>query len=140
MVLSDIEIANSVTMEPISKVADQLGIDEEALCLYGKYKAKIDAHQLVALKDKPDGKLILVTAISPTPAGEGKTTTSVGLVDALSAIGKKQLLPFVNLLLVLFLGLREELLAVATRKLSQWKTSTSTLQGTFMLSVSPTTY
>lgn len=140
MVLSDIEIANSVTMEPISKVADQLGIDEEALCLYGKYKAKIDARQLVALKDKPDGKLILVTAISPTPAGEGKTTTSVGLVDALSAIGKKQLLPFVNLLLVLFLGLREELLAVATRKLSQWKTSTFTLQGTFMPSVSPTTY
>nr|WP_282917161.1 formate--tetrahydrofolate ligase [Streptococcus canis] len=89
MVLSDIEIANSVTMEPISKVADQLGIDEEALCLYGKYKAKIDARQLVALKDKPDGKLILVTAISPTPAGEGKTTTSVGLVDALTAIGKK---------------------------------------------------
>ncbi|HHH5227982.1 TPA: formate--tetrahydrofolate ligase [Streptococcus pyogenes] len=89
MVLSDIEIANSVTMEPISKVANQLGIDEEALCLYGKYKAKIDARQLVALKDKPDGKLILVTAISPTPAGEGKTTTSVGLVDALSAIGKK---------------------------------------------------
>ncbi|HER0078881.1 TPA: formate--tetrahydrofolate ligase [Streptococcus pyogenes] len=89
MVLSDIEIANSVTMEPISKVADQLGIDKETLCLYGKYKAKIDARQLVALKDKPDGKLILVTAISPTPAGEGKTTTSVGLVDALSAIGKK---------------------------------------------------
>lgn len=89
MVLSDIEIANSVTMEPISKVANQLGIDEEALCLYDKYKAKIDARQLVALKDKPDGKLILVTAISPTPAGEGKTTTSVGLVDALSAIGKK---------------------------------------------------
>ncbi|MFQ8329241.1 formate--tetrahydrofolate ligase [Streptococcus pyogenes] len=89
MVLSDIEIANSVTMEPISKVANQLWIDEEALCLYGKYKAKIDARQLVALKDKPDGKLILVTAISPTPAGEGKTTTSVGLVDALSAIGKK---------------------------------------------------
>ncbi|TYK98583.1 formate--tetrahydrofolate ligase [Streptococcus dysgalactiae] len=89
MVLSDIEIANSVAMEPISKVANQLGIDEEALCLYGKYKAKIDARQLVALKDKPDGKLILVTAISPTPAGEGKTTTSVGLVDALSAIGKK---------------------------------------------------
>ncbi|HGA4625338.1 TPA: formate--tetrahydrofolate ligase [Streptococcus pyogenes] len=89
MVLSDIEIANSATMEPISKVANQLGIDEEALCLYGKYKAKIDARQLVALKDKPDGKLILVTAISPTPAGEGKTTTSVGLVDALSTIGKK---------------------------------------------------
>lgn len=89
MVLSDIEIANSVTMEPISKVANRLGIDEEVLCHYGKYKAKIDARQLVSLKDKPDGKLILVTAISPTPAGEGKTTTSVGLVDALTAIGKK---------------------------------------------------
>lgn len=89
MVLSDIEIANSVTMEPISKVANRLGIDEEVLCHYGKYKAKIDARQLMSLKDKPDGKLILVTAISPTPAGEGKTTTSVGLVDALTAIGKK---------------------------------------------------
>lgn len=89
MVLSDIEIANSVTMEPISQVASRLDIDEEALCHYGKYKAKIDARQLVSLKDKPDGKLILVTAISPTPAGEGKTTTSVGLVDALTAIGKK---------------------------------------------------
>ncbi|MGT2833674.1 formate--tetrahydrofolate ligase [Streptococcus halotolerans] len=89
MVLSDIEIANSVTMEPISDVANRVGIDEEVLCHYGKYKAKIDARQLVSLKDKSDGKLILVTAISPTPAGEGKTTTSVGLVDALTAIGKK---------------------------------------------------
>ncbi|MEQ9810550.1 formate--tetrahydrofolate ligase [Streptococcus jiangjianxini] len=89
MVLSDIEIANSVTMEPISEVANRVGIDEEVLCHYGKYKAKIDARQLVSLKDKSDGKLILVTAISPTPAGEGKTTTSVGLVDALTAIGKK---------------------------------------------------
>lgn len=89
MVLSDIDIANSVTMEPISTVASRLGIDDDVLCHYGKYKAKIDARQLVSLKDKPDGKLILVTAISPTPAGEGKTTTSVGLVDALTAIGKK---------------------------------------------------
>ncbi|MGV3051106.1 formate--tetrahydrofolate ligase [Streptococcus hyovaginalis] len=89
MVLSDIDIANSVTMEPISTVASRLGIDDDILCHYGKYKAKIDARQLVSLKDKPDGKLILVTAISPTPAGEGKTTTSVGLVDALTAIGKK---------------------------------------------------
>ncbi|MBP2623974.1 formate--tetrahydrofolate ligase [Streptococcus oricebi] len=89
MVLSDIEIANSVEMEPISKVADRLEIDPEALSLYGKYKAKIDARQLEVLKDKQDGKLILVTAISPTPAGEGKTTTSVGLVDALATLGKK---------------------------------------------------
>lgn len=89
MVLSDIEIANSVDMKPIVDVAKALGIDEEDLTLYGKYKAKVDAHQLQHLKDKKDGKLILVTAISPTPAGEGKTTTSVGLVDALSHIGKK---------------------------------------------------
>jgi len=89
MVLSDIEIANSVQMKPIKEVAEKLEIAEDALSLYGNYKAKISAGQLEALKDKPDGKLILVTAISPTPAGEGKTTTSVGLVDALSAIGKK---------------------------------------------------
>lgn len=89
MVLSDIEIANSVQMKPIKEVAEKLGIAEDALSLYGNYKAKISAGQLETLKDKPDGKLILVTAISPTPAGEGKTTTSVGLVDALAAIGKK---------------------------------------------------
>ncbi len=89
MVLSDIEIANSIQMKPIKEVAEKLGITEDALSLYGNYKAKISAGQLEALKDKPDGKLILVTAISPTPAGEGKTTTSVGLVDALAAIGKK---------------------------------------------------
>ncbi|HEM6308537.1 TPA: formate--tetrahydrofolate ligase [Streptococcus suis] len=92
MVLSDIDIANSVQMEPIGQVADRLGIPEESLSLYGRYKAKIDSRQLEALKDQPDGKLILVTAISPTPAGEGKTTTSVGLVDALSAIGKKAII------------------------------------------------
>ena len=89
MVLSDIEIANSVQMKPIKEVAEKLGIAEDALSLYGNYKAKISAGQLEALKERPDGKLILVTAISPTPAGEGKTTTSVGLVDALAAIGKK---------------------------------------------------
>ncbi|HFI0420176.1 TPA: formate--tetrahydrofolate ligase [Streptococcus suis] len=92
MVLSDIDIANSVQMEPIGQVAERLGIPEDSLSLYGKYKAKIDSRQLEALKDQPDGKLILVTAISPTPAGEGKTTTSVGLVDALTAIGKKAII------------------------------------------------
>ena len=89
MVLSDIEIANSVQMKPITEIAAELGLTEDDISLYGKYKAKIDSNQLEQLKDKEDGKLILVTAISPTPAGEGKTTTSVGLVDALSAIGEK---------------------------------------------------
>ncbi|MGT2756443.1 formate--tetrahydrofolate ligase [Streptococcus ovuberis] len=87
--VSDIEIAHSVEMESIVEVAKRIGISEENLSLFGKYKAKVDLDQLEALKDKPDGKLILVTAISPTPAGEGKTTTSVGLADALSHIGKK---------------------------------------------------
>ncbi len=76
------------------------------------YKAKISAGQLEALKDKPDGKLILVTAISPTPAGEGKTTTSVGLVDALAAIGKKPLSLYGNLHSDLSLVSRAELLVV----------------------------
>ena len=89
MVLSDIEIANSVQMKPIKEVAEKLGIAEDALSLYGNYKAKISAGQLEALKDKPDGKLILVTAISPTPAGEGKTTTSVGLSMLWLLYGKK---------------------------------------------------
>lgn len=87
MVLSDIEIANSVVMKPIEEIAESIGIAKENLSLYGKYKAKIN--NIESLNDNEDGKLILVTAITPTPAGEGKTTTSVGLVDALTAIGKK---------------------------------------------------
>ncbi|WP_279282070.1 formate--tetrahydrofolate ligase [Enterococcus gallinarum] len=87
MVLSDIEIANSVVMKPIEEIAESVGIAKENLSLYGKYKAKIN--NIESLDDNEDGKLILVTAITPTPAGEGKTTTSVGLVDALTAIGKK---------------------------------------------------
>ncbi len=84
---SDIEIAQECTMLPIQQVADQLGVDPEQLELYGRYKAKLDIH---AMKDMPrKAKLVLVTAISPTPAGEGKTTTSVGLADALNKVGKK---------------------------------------------------
>ena len=86
---SDIEIAQAANPLPITKVADKLGISEDDLELYGKYKAKISPSVLKRLSDKPDGKLILVTAITPTPAGEGKTTTSVGLTDGLNAIGKK---------------------------------------------------
>ncbi len=85
---SDIEIAQAAKPLHIVKVAEKLGISEDNLELYGKYKAKISPRVLKSLKDKPDGKLILVTAITPTPAGEGKTTTSVGLTDGLNAIGK----------------------------------------------------
>ncbi|MCL2162801.1 MAG: formate--tetrahydrofolate ligase [Oscillospiraceae bacterium] len=89
---SDIEIAQSTEMEPIEKIAAKIGLDADKLEHYGKYKAKVDYNILEEMKDKPDGKLILVTAITPTPAGEGKTTTSTGLADALSSIGKKVIL------------------------------------------------
>lgn len=88
--MSDIEIAQKNEMESIAKLAkEKLGIDDEHLEPYGHYKAKVSLDYLESLKDRPDGKLILVTAISPTPAGEGKTTTSVGLTDGLNRIGKK---------------------------------------------------
>ncbi|GJE41337.1 formate--tetrahydrofolate ligase [Methylobacterium soli] len=86
---SDIEIARAATLKPISQVAERLGIPDDALHNYGKHIAKIDHAYIKALESKPEGKLILVTAISPTPAGEGKTTTTVGLGDALNRIGKK---------------------------------------------------
>ena len=86
---TDIEIAQEAVLEPIGKIAQQLGIAEEDLEYYGKYKAKLTEDCLEKLQGKPDGKLILVTAINPTPAGEGKTTTSVGLGQAFGKLGKK---------------------------------------------------
>jgi formate--tetrahydrofolate ligase len=85
----DIEIARSVEMLPIDRIAEKLGIDEDDLEHYGRYKAKISLDLYHRLTGAPTGKLILVTAITPTPAGEGKTTTSIGLADALSRIGKR---------------------------------------------------
>ena len=85
---SDIEIAQSVTPEKVIDVASSIGISEDELELYGKYKAKVSPSVMKRLAGKPDGKLILVTAITPTPAGEGKTTTTVGLTDGLRKIGK----------------------------------------------------
>ena len=87
---SDIEIAQAATMQPITQVAAKLGLSADDIIPYGKYKAKIPC--ALAKKEGAKGKLILVTAISPTPAGEGKTTTSVGLADALNAMGKKTML------------------------------------------------
>ena len=84
---TDIEIAQECTMEPITAIAEKAGIEEKYLEQYGKYKAKID-YNLLKESDKPNGKLILVTAINPTPAGEGKTTTTVGLADGMQKLGK----------------------------------------------------
>jgi formate--tetrahydrofolate ligase len=90
---ADIEIAQSATLVPIVTLArEKLGLPDTALAPYGHYKAKLSLDHLASLGDRPDGKLVLVTAISPTPAGEGKTTTSVGLADALSRIGKRAML------------------------------------------------
>ena len=87
--MNDIDIAQAATIKPIGEIADKLGIPNDALMPYGHTKAKVDLKYIETLKDKPNGKLILVTAITPTPAGEGKTTTSVGLTDGLNRIGKK---------------------------------------------------
>ena len=86
---TDIQIAQEATMKPIYEVASQLGISETYVEPYGKYKAKLTGELYDSLKDKKDGKLVLVTAINPTPAGEGKTTVSVGLGQAMNRIGKK---------------------------------------------------
>ena len=86
---TDVEIAQAAQMKPISQVADELGLGEDDLELYGKYKAKVSLAVWDRLKDRPNGKLILVSAINPTPAGEGKTTNTVGIGDALRRLGKK---------------------------------------------------
>ena len=91
-VASDIEIARAAAIRPIGEIGDKLGIPSESLLPYGPTKAKISNQFIGSLSDRPDGKLILVTAISPTPAGEGKTTTTVGLGDGLNRIGKKALI------------------------------------------------
>ena len=92
MALSDIEIAQQAKMQRIVEIAAKIGIDQTHLEPYGHYKAKVSLEFVDGLKNKPDGKLILVTAMTPTPAGEGKTTTTVGLGDALNHIGKKAII------------------------------------------------
>ena len=87
--MTDIEIAQQTKMTPITEIAASLGIREEELEPYGRFKAKLNDSLYNRLKDRKDGKLILVTAINPTPAGEGKTTTTVGLADGLKRLGKK---------------------------------------------------
>ena len=89
MMLTDVEIAQRAVMEPIQEIAKKVGLNEDDLELYGKYKAKISLEAINQLQSKDNGKLILVTAINPTPAGEGKTTTMIGLSQALNKLGKK---------------------------------------------------
>ena len=86
---TDIEIAQEAVMLPIKDVAASIGVEEDDLELYGKYKAKFSDEYLKKVESNPNGKLVLVTAINPTPAGEGKTTTTVGLGEAFGQLGKK---------------------------------------------------
>ncbi len=90
--MSDLEIARNVELKNITKIAKKLEIDENDIEMYGKYKAKISDTVYKKVKNKENGKLILVTAINPTPLGEGKTTISIGLADGLRKIGKKSIL------------------------------------------------
>ena len=89
---TDIQIAQEAVLKPITEIAAALDIDADELELYGKYKAKISDSYMEKIKERPDGKLILVTAINPTPAGEGKTTTSVGLGQAFGKLNKKAII------------------------------------------------
>jgi formate--tetrahydrofolate ligase len=121
--MSDIEIAQKAAIKPIIELAkERYGIAAEHLDPYGHYKAKLSLDYVNSLKDNKDGKLILVTAISPTPAGEGKTTTTVGLGDALNRIGKQAMI-----------CLREPSLGqvAVTPKSCRWKTSTCILPAIF---------
>ena len=92
--MTDIEIAQSCKPRHIREIAATAGVDEKYIEQYGNYKAKVDYRMLKDLEGRPDGKLILVTAITPTPAGEGKTTTTVGLTDGLRKIGKNAIRAF----------------------------------------------
>ena len=132
--LSDIEIAQQAKMQKITDVAAKLGISEDDIELYGKYKAKLSYDLIRRVKDKKDGKLILVTAITPTPAGEGKSTTTVGLAQGLAKLGKKVIVALREPSLGPAWALRAALQAAAIPRLCRWRTSTCTLPVTSMLS------
>ena len=136
---SDIEIAQECTMEPITKIAEKAGIDDKYLEQYGKYKAKID-YNLLKESDAPNGKLILVTAINPTPAGEGKTTTTVGLADGMQRLGKNVMVALREPSLGPVFGVKGGAAGGGYAQVFQWKISTCTLPVTSMQSVQQITF
>ena len=135
---TDIEIAQSTQMRHIADIAKTAGVDEEYLEFYGKYKAKID-YRLLQESDAPNGKLILVTAINPTPAGEGKTTTTVGLADGMRRLGKNALVALREPSLGPVFGVKGGAMPAAMLRSSPWRTSTSTSPATSMPSARPIT-
>lgn len=136
---SDIEIAQETPMLHIREIAKTAGVDEKYLEQYGNYKAKVDYNILKDMADKPNGKLVLVTAINPTPAGEGKTTTTVGLADAMRRIGKNVMVALREPSSAPCSASRAALPAAATHRSSPWRTSTCTSPVTSTPSALPTT-
>ena len=120
--LTDIEIAQQAEMEPIKNVAAKLGMSEDDIEMYGKYKAKISDEYMQSVKNNENGKLILVTAINPTPAGEGKTTVTVGLGQAMCKLERRRSLHCVSHLLDHVLVSKVEQPAADMPRSYQWKT------------------
>lgn len=127
IVKSDIEIAQDSEMRPIVEIAEKIGLEADDLELFGKYKAKISNEALAKLRTKESGKIILVTSINPTPAGEGKSTVTVGLADAFNKIGKKTMIAIREPSWALQWVLKAGRLVVGTHKSCQWKISIYTL-------------
>ena len=139
--MTDIEIAQKNKMIPVAEVAAKIGIPADQLENYGPYKAKITFEELSALQEKADskpGKLILVTAVTPTPAGEGKSTVSIGLADGLNKIGKKTVVALREPSLGPCFGVKAGHVAVVTLRLFLWKISTFILLVISMPSQLPT--
>ena len=130
--LTDVQIAQNASMLPIKEVAGQLGLCEDDLELYGKYKAKISLETIKKIENNQDGKLILVTAINPTPAGEGKTTTMIGLAQAMNKIGKKTIVAMREPSLGPCFGIKGGAAGGGMPKSCQWKTLIYTSQAIFM--------
>ncbi len=124
--LTDIEIAQQAELLPIRNIAEKIEIQEDDLEYYGKYKAKLSEALFKKLERKPNGKLILVTAVNPTPAGEGKTTVSVGLAQAMTRLGKKTMLALREPSLGPVFGIKGGAAAAATPRYCPWRTSTCT--------------
>ena len=136
---TDIEIAQETTMQHITEVAKTAGVDSKYLEQYGNYKAKVDYNILTDLADKPNGKLILVTAINPTPAGEGKTTTTVGLADGMRKIGKNVMVALREPSLGPVFGVKGGAAGGGYAQVVPWRTSTCTSPVTSTPSALPTT-
>ena len=119
---SSLEIAQDATLRPILEVAADVGLLTEEVEPYGRYKAKVDLSVIERLADRPDAKLINVTAITPTPAGEGKTTTSVSLTQGIGAIGRKPVLCLREASLGPVFGVKGGAAGAGTRRSSRWRT------------------